>query len=116
MTDIIEDLSEYFKALSDPTRLKLIRLLMYNNEDKLKVIDLASKIGISQPAITQHINMLKKLSLIQSNTHKNRTYNYVTKKKYKAYKRILDTVLDISYMRCTFEGKCSECPNNRFHK
>ena len=45
MSDFLEDLSEFFKALSDPTRLKLVRLLMFNDEDKLKVIDLAEKIG-----------------------------------------------------------------------
>ncbi|MFX1374899.1 MAG: ArsR/SmtB family transcription factor [Promethearchaeota archaeon] len=116
MTDVLEeDLSEFFKALSDHTRLKLIRLLMFNNEDKLKVIDLAEKIGISQPAITQHINVLKQLNLIQSDKVQNRKYYYINKKKYKYYKRILDTALEISYMRCAFKGKCDDCPRSQFH-
>ncbi|MFX1392360.1 MAG: ArsR/SmtB family transcription factor [Promethearchaeota archaeon] len=116
MTEILEDLYEFFKVLSDPTRLKLVRLLMFNDEDKLKVIDLAEKIGISQPAVTQHINILKELSLIKSNKEQNRTYYYINKSKYKSYKRILDKMLEISYMRCTFKGKCSECPHDRLHK
>lgn len=116
MTEILENLSEFFKVLSDPTRLKLVRLLMFNDEDKLKVIDLAEKIGISQPAITQHINILKELSLIKSKKEQNRIYYYINKSKYKSYKRILDTMLEISYMKCTFKGKCSECPNNLLHK
>ena len=116
MTDILEDLTELFKAFSDPTRLKLVRLLMFNDEDKLKVIDLAEKIGISQPAVTQHINLLKELNLIRSNREQNRIYYYINKSKYKSYKRIIDRMLEISYMRCTFEGKCSECPNSRTHK
>ena len=74
MTNILEGLSEFFKALSDPTRLKLFRLLMFNDEDKLKVIDLAEKIGISQPAITQHINILKEIKLIKSSREQNRVY------------------------------------------
>ena len=116
MTDFLEDLSLFFKALSDPTRLKLIRLLMFNDEDKLKVIDLAEKIGISQPAITQHINILKELSLIQSDREQNRIYYYINKRKFKSYKKLLSKMLEISYMRCTFKGKCSECPNSRVHK
>ena len=111
MFDIHEGLSEFFKALSDPTRLKLVRILMFNDEEKLKVIDLAEKIGISQPAITQHINILKELNLIESSREQNRKYYYVNKKKFKSYKRILNTMLEISFMRCTFKGKCSECPN-----
>ena len=116
MTDFLEDLSEFFKALGDPTRLKLVRLLMFNDEDKLKVIDLAEKIGISQPAITQHINILKELSLIQSNREQNRIYYYINKRKFKSYKRILSKMLEISFMRCIFKGKCNECPNSRIHK
>lgn len=116
MVELLEGLSEFFKAFSDPTRLKLVRLLMFNDEDKLKVIDLAEKIGISQPAITQHINILKELNLIQSSREQNRKYYYINKKKFKSYKKILNTMLEISYMRCKFKGKCSECPNSHNKK
>lgn len=115
MVDILEGLSEFFKALSDPTRLKLVRILMFNDEDKLKVIDLAEKIGISQPAITQHINILKELNLIKSNREQNRKYYYINKGKFKNYKMILNKMLEIPNMRCTFEGKCSECPYGSVH-
>ena len=113
MINFLEDLSEFFKALSDPTRLKLIRLLMYNNEDKLRVIDLAAKIGISQPAVTQHINVLKELNLIQSFKEQNSTYYYIKKNVFKTFKRSVNKTLDISFMRCSFKGKCSECPRNQ---
>ena len=116
MSDLLEDLSEFFKALGDPTRLKLVRLLMFNDEDKLKVIDLAEKIGISQPAITQHINILKELNLIQSEREQNRRYYFINKTKFKSYRRVLNKMLEISFMRCTFKGKCSDCPNTREHK
>ncbi len=112
MTDVVEDLSQFFKALGDPTRLKLLRLLMFNDENKLKVIDLAEKIGISQPAITQHINLLKELNLIKSQKEQNCNYYYVNKTKFKRFKKRLNVMLEMSYMRCTFEGKCSDCPNN----
>ena len=113
MTDHLERLSEFFKALGDPTRLKLMRLLMFNDEDKLRVIDLAEKIGISQPAATQHINILKQLNLIKSNREQNSVYYYINKGKFKIYKNILSKTLETSYMRCTFKGKCSECPNSQ---
>ncbi|MFX1364741.1 MAG: ArsR/SmtB family transcription factor [Promethearchaeota archaeon] len=115
MTDVVEDLSQFFKALADPTRLKLLRLLMFNDENKLKVIDIADKVGISQPAITQHINILKELGLIKSNKEQNRNYYYVNRGKFKSYKRVLNTVLEVSSMKCTFKGKCSECPLNPVH-
>jgi len=112
MRIVLGDLPLLFKALRDPTRLKLLRLLMFNNEDKLKVIDLAEKIGISQPAITQHINILKEVNLIKSSKEHNRTFYYVDKTKYKTYQKALNSILEISSMKCNFDGKCNECPNN----
>ncbi|MFX1480426.1 MAG: ArsR/SmtB family transcription factor [Promethearchaeota archaeon] len=112
MRIVLGDLPQVFKALGDPTRLKLIRLLMFNNEDKQKVIDLAEKLGISQPAITQHINYLKELDLIKSSREQNRIYYYINKTRYNSYQKALNSILEISSMKCNFEGKCSECPNN----
>lgn len=112
MINFLEELSEYFKALSDPTRLKLIRLLMFNDEDKLRVIDLAAKIGISQPAVTQHINILKELKLIQSSKEQNSTYYYINKNVFKSIRRSINRTLEVSFMRCSFKGKCKDCPRN----
>ena len=112
MRIVLGSLPLLFKALGDPTRLKLLRLLMFNDNDKLKVIDLAEKIGISQPAITQHINILKDLNLIKSSKEQNRIFYYVDKTRYKSYQKALNSILEISSMKCNFDGKCEDCPNN----
>jgi ArsR family transcriptional regulator len=116
MRIVLGDLLQIFKAFGDPTRLKLLRLLMFNDEDKLKVVDLADKLEISQPAITQHINILKELNLIKSSKEQNRIFYYVDKTRYKTYQKALNSILEISSMKCTFNGKCSECPNNLQNK
>ncbi|MFX1275570.1 MAG: ArsR/SmtB family transcription factor [Promethearchaeota archaeon] len=115
MTDFFEGLSDIFKALSDPTRLKIFSLLMFNDEDKRKVIDLAEKIGISQPAATQHINILKDQNLITLKRDKNSKYYYINRNKFTNLKNIINQALDSSIMRCTFNGKCSECPRHKSH-
>ena len=107
----LENLSVLFKALSDPTRLRLISLLMFNSEDKLRVIDLAEKIGVSQPAITQHIKILKELNLVKSNREQNKKYFFIDTKEFESYRKMLSKALEKSFMRCSFKGKCSECPN-----
>ncbi|MCD4702675.1 MAG: metalloregulator ArsR/SmtB family transcription factor [Candidatus Aegiribacteria sp.] len=60
----IFDLSEALKALSDPTRLKLI-ILLKKHGGALCVKGLARKLGISQPAVSQHIRILKQTRLIK---------------------------------------------------
>ena len=45
MNDIVKKMSEVFKALGDPTRLRIIRMLASNMENNLCVVDLAKKLG-----------------------------------------------------------------------
>ncbi|MGD2270754.1 MAG: metalloregulator ArsR/SmtB family transcription factor [Desulfobacterales bacterium] len=67
--DKIEDLAEIFKALSDPTRLKLIKLL---GECKPGVCEggplcvnaLAHRLGVTQSAVSQHLRILKHAGVV----------------------------------------------------
>ncbi len=67
--DEIEKLAETFKALSDPTRLKLVKLL---NDCKpgiceggaLCVNALAHQLGVTQSAVSQHLRVLRQAGLV----------------------------------------------------
>ncbi len=62
--DEIEELVEIFKALSDPTRLRLIKLL---NESggALCVNALAHKLNVTQSAVSQHLRVLRQARLVR---------------------------------------------------
>ena len=64
----IEELAEIFKALSDPTRLKLIKLLG-DRKGMLCVKALARKLKVSQPAVSQHMRILKQAGLVKGIRH-----------------------------------------------
>ncbi|MBN1215574.1 MAG: winged helix-turn-helix transcriptional regulator [Candidatus Lokiarchaeota archaeon] len=64
MHNFVEDMAKVLKALGDPTRLKIIRLLASKTETKLCVSDLSQKLGMSQPAVSQHIKTLKNINLL----------------------------------------------------
>ena len=49
------------KALADPTRLKLLKLIL---DQERCVCDLQPVLGISQPAVSQHIAKLKAAGLV----------------------------------------------------
>jgi ArsR family transcriptional regulator len=51
-----------FKALSDPTRLRCIALLMEN--DELCVCELTHALGFPQPKISHHLGALRKADLV----------------------------------------------------
>ncbi|GMO59146.1 MAG: metalloregulator ArsR/SmtB family transcription factor [Treponemataceae bacterium] len=54
--------SELFKALDDPTRLKIINALLLN---KMCVCDIAALMNMSQPAVSHHLKMLKQAHLVR---------------------------------------------------
>ena len=62
MEDVTE-LAELFKILSDPTRLKLIRLLREHG-GALCVNALAQRLGVTQSAVSQHLRVLRGAGLV----------------------------------------------------
>jgi ArsR family transcriptional regulator len=74
--DEIEALAEIFKALSDPTRLRLVRLLSDQSPDMcqgtcngrkfLCVNALAHRLDVTQSAVSQHLRVLRQAGLVRS--------------------------------------------------
>lgn len=54
--------NDSFKALSDPTRRKILHLLRVQN---LTAGEIAEQFQISKPSISHHLNILKQADLIQ---------------------------------------------------
>jgi DNA-binding transcriptional ArsR family regulator len=61
--DEIEELTEIFKALSDPTRLRLVKLLG-EGRGALCVNALAHRLGVTQSAVSQHLRVLRQARLV----------------------------------------------------
>jgi len=59
----IDDMSKFFKALSDSTRLKIV-LAISNGE--ICVNDIANTIGMTKSAVSHQLSYLKNLRLIKS--------------------------------------------------
>ncbi len=60
--DQILDLSETFKVLSDPTRLKIVIAL---SKQELCTIDIAGVLGVTESAVSHQLRMLKTLRLVK---------------------------------------------------
>lgn len=57
------DLSSLFAALADPTRVKLVHVLL---RQELCTCDLAATLGVSESATSQHLRLLRALRLVRS--------------------------------------------------
>jgi ArsR family transcriptional regulator len=57
-------MAEICKALGDPTRIKIIKLL--SSRGKILCVGaLAHELGITQPAVSQHLKVLKNIGLLE---------------------------------------------------
>ncbi len=59
----IGEVSQMLKALSDPTRLKIMQTL---HHEELCVTDIVEKVGSGQANISKHLQVLAKVNLVQT--------------------------------------------------
>jgi DNA-binding transcriptional ArsR family regulator len=101
--DEIEELAEIFKALSDPTRLKLIKLLsdqsvtmcqgMCEGQNFLCVNALAHKLGVTQSAVSQHLRVLRQAGLVSGERRGSFMHYFLDKDGLEKYKTALQQTL-----------------------
>lgn len=60
---VVEQMAETFKALGDPTRVRIIHLL---SQAELCVHDLTQLLGTTQPAMSHHLRLLRMLRLVRT--------------------------------------------------
>ena len=60
------DLAGRMKALADPARLRLLSLLLANEDQQACTCDLTGPLGLSQPTVTHHLRKLLEAGLVTS--------------------------------------------------
>lgn len=90
-----EEIEKTFKILSNPNRLKIIRILSTNNDKEVTVNEIAEKIKITQPATSQHLKILKISEIVISYKRGNNTYYKINTKTMKEKKECIDNLFHI---------------------
>ena len=103
MSDLNE-ISELFKALSDPTRLKIIELLSSsagkperrsgcNGGGTLCVNALAGRLGVTQSAVSQHLRVLRQAGLVERARYGNFVHYSLSEDGVKKQREALERIL-----------------------
>jgi len=59
-----EQLARVFKALGDPTRVRLLSLIAARDEREACICDLIPAVGLSQPTVSHHMKQLVDAGLV----------------------------------------------------
>ncbi len=60
-----ERLARVFKALSDPTRVRLVSIIAASEGGEACICDLTEPVGLSQPTVSHHMKLLTEAGLIE---------------------------------------------------
>ena len=108
MRDTIKEQASIFAALADPTRLRLLRLLCSQHEpDALCVNALVGLLGISQPAISQHLRVLKSVGFVRGERRGYHVHYAVVPEALKRYQELLSETLSLGKQGP--EEPCKDC-------
>ncbi len=69
--NMIETTAKIFKALGDPTRLKIVKLLSLR---ELCICELVATLDMSQPRISQHVKVLRQAGIVVERRHRQNSY------------------------------------------
>ena len=98
----VRDLAETFKVLCDANRLRILFHLATDTTGTLGVSDLAARVGISQPAVSQHLKLLKSDGLVEAERvgfHVNFTLNR---------SRMVEIADQFEQVRSTVLSRCNQ--------
>ena len=91
-----EEQASLFGVLADPTRLKLLKLLSWQQEpNALCVNALAYRLGVTQSAISQHLKVLKNAGMVNGEKRGYRVHYFVSKEGLKSCLELAAAVLDV---------------------
>ncbi|MDO4929449.1 MAG: metalloregulator ArsR/SmtB family transcription factor [Corynebacterium sp.] len=58
------EVSEVFRSIADPTRLKILYLIALNDKEVITGARISEELGISAPTVTHHIRILERAGFI----------------------------------------------------
>jgi DNA-binding transcriptional ArsR family regulator len=67
--------AKYFRTLADPTRLRILQLLRVEGE--LAVGELAERLGVTQPGVSNHLACLRWCGFVATRREHRTVYNFI---------------------------------------
>jgi len=109
--DDIEAQAAVFSALADPTRLRLVRLLCRQRDpNALCVNALAAFLGVTQPAVSQHIRVLKSAGLVKGQRRGYHIHYFINRDTLERWREQILAALTIEEQNPEEESCNKHCP------
>lgn len=101
MKEEVKRMAKVFKALGEPTRLKIIKILA-SEGGYFCVGAMAKRLGVSQPAVSQHLKILKDAGILDSKRMGFHVHYFVDAKTLKSYKKQIDELIENAFKKSKY--------------
>lgn len=108
---LVNRMCAYNKAISEPNRMKMIKILGSSPEHTLSVSDIANLLCISQPAATKHLQVLHNVNLVRRTRIGMNVFYSLDNVALEDYRKQLDYAFEHAYTKCPYKFKCDDCPS-----
>jgi DNA-binding transcriptional ArsR family regulator len=97
--------SPFFAALAEPTRLRLVQALARQSaEQPLCVHALAECLGVSQPAVSQHLRVLRNLGIVRAERRGPRVHYFLDQARFLQWSKAARDALNLPGARSEPSG------------
>ncbi len=114
MNDNVFKTAELFKALGDVSRLRIIKILASHEDNTFCVSQIAEMLGITQPAVSQHMAVLKKMGLLNSEQVGKKMFYAINGVAFRRYFELVEHMFNMAFEKCELsavrgETECQKC-------
>lgn len=106
---LVERVCELNAAISDQTRMKLIKVLGSAPAQTVSVSDAARTLGISQPAATKQLKVLHNAGFVRPKRVGQSVFYSINEETVQEYRQLLDLAFAHAYTPCVNDFDCDTC-------
>lgn len=108
---LVERFCMYSKAVGEPNRMKMIKILGSHEPETLNVSDIAEILHLSQPAATRHLKVMESAGLFDRTRIGSNVYYSLNEAALREYRELIDYSFEHAHTPCTNEYDCKTCPH-----
>ena len=105
---LVKLICEYNGALSEPQRVKMMKIMGSNPVNTVSVSEIARILGISQPSATKHLKLLHQADLIVRKRIGTSVFYSLNINTINEYHKLLDLAFVKGFSPCPYGFKCDD--------
>ena len=108
---LVERFCVYSKAVGEPNRMKMIKILGSHDPESLNVSDIAEILGLSQPATTRHLKVMEAAGLFDRKRIGTNVYYSLNEDALQEYYELIGYAFEHAHTPCEYGYDCTKCPH-----